>query len=45
MDRGEVWCEDVDWVCLARDGDKLRALVKTIVNFSASWSSVSYAKL
>jgi hypothetical protein len=45
MNRGEVWCDDMDWVCVARGGNKWRSRMETVTNFSASWSSVHYAKL
>jgi hypothetical protein len=32
MDLGEVGWGDVDWICLAQDRDKWRALVKGVMN-------------
>jgi len=33
MDFQEVGCEDVDWIELARDRDRWRALVNEVMNF------------
>jgi hypothetical protein len=33
MDLREIWREGVEWMHLARDRDKLRSLVKTVVKF------------
>jgi hypothetical protein len=32
MDLKEIGWEDVDWIPLARDRDKLRAVVNTVMN-------------
>jgi hypothetical protein len=32
MDIGEIACCDVDWIGLAQDRDKLRALVNAVMN-------------
>ena len=29
----EIMCENMDWVLLAQDGDKWRAVVNMVVNF------------
>jgi hypothetical protein len=33
MDLGEVGCGDVDWIGLAQDRDRGRALVNSVLNF------------
>jgi hypothetical protein len=33
MDRGEVGWGDVDWIGLAQDRDRWRALVNSVLNF------------
>jgi hypothetical protein len=33
MDVQEVGCEDMDWIELAQDTDRWRALVNTVMNF------------
>jgi hypothetical protein len=33
MDLGEVGWGDVDWICLAKDRNRCRALLKSIMNF------------
>jgi hypothetical protein len=33
MDHGEVGCGDVDWIGLAQDRNKWRALVNSVLNF------------
>jgi hypothetical protein len=33
MDLGEVGCGDVDWIGLARDRNRWRALVNSVLNF------------
>jgi len=33
MDFQEVGCEDVDWIELARDKDRWRAVVNEVMNF------------
>jgi hypothetical protein len=32
MDLGEVGCGDVDWIGLAKDRNRLRALVNSVLN-------------
>jgi hypothetical protein len=32
MDLGEVVWGDVDWICLAQDRDRWRALVNSVLN-------------
>jgi hypothetical protein len=32
MDLGEIWFGDVDWIHLAQDRDRWRALVNTVMN-------------
>jgi hypothetical protein len=32
MDLREIWFGDVDWIDLAQDRDRLRALVNTVMN-------------
>jgi hypothetical protein len=32
MDLKEIWWEDVDWMHLAQERDKWRALVNTVIN-------------
>jgi hypothetical protein len=32
MDLGEIGRGGVDWICLAHDGDKCRALVNAVMN-------------
>jgi hypothetical protein len=36
MDLGEVGCGDVDWIGLAKDRNKWRALVNSVLNLRAS---------
>jgi hypothetical protein len=33
IDLGEIGCGGVDWIVLARDKDKWRAVVKVVINF------------
>jgi hypothetical protein len=33
IDLGEVGCGDVDWISLAQDRNRLRALVNSVLNF------------
>jgi hypothetical protein len=33
MDCGEIGCDGVDWINLAQDRDKCRALVNEVMNF------------
>jgi hypothetical protein len=33
MDLGEVGCGDVDWIGLAKDRNRWRALVNSVLNF------------
>jgi len=33
MDLKEVGCRGVDWIELAQDGDRLRAVVNALMNF------------
>jgi hypothetical protein len=32
IDLGEVECGDVDWICLAQDRNRWRALVNSVLN-------------
>jgi hypothetical protein len=32
MDLVEVGCDDVDWICLAQDRDRWRALAISVLN-------------
>jgi hypothetical protein len=33
MDLGEIGCGGIDWISLAQDRDKCRALVNAVMNF------------
>ena len=33
MDRKEISWEDVDWVHLAKDGDNLRVVLRTVIKY------------
>jgi hypothetical protein len=37
MDLGEIGGGDVDWIGLARDSYKWRALVNEVMNFQVEW--------
>jgi hypothetical protein len=36
MDHKEIGCEGVDWIHLAEDRDRWRAVVNTVMNFRVS---------
>jgi hypothetical protein len=43
MDLGDIGWVGVDWVCLAQDRDKWRALVKAVMNLSIKcWKTVEW---
>jgi hypothetical protein len=33
MDVKEIWCGDVDWICLTQERDQYLAPVNTVMNF------------
>jgi hypothetical protein len=39
MDLGEVGWGDVDWICLAKDRNRRRALVNSVMNLRVPWNA------
>jgi hypothetical protein len=39
MDLGEVGWGDVDWIGLAKDRNRLRALVNSVLNLRVPWNA------
>jgi hypothetical protein len=39
MDLGEVGCGDVDWIGLAQDRNRWRALVNSVLNLRVPWNA------
>jgi hypothetical protein len=39
MDLGEVGWGDVDWIGLAKNGNRWRALVNSVLNFRVPWNA------
>jgi hypothetical protein len=44
MDLVEVGWDDVDWIALAQDRDRWRALVSLVLNLRKYWETIKYPK-